>query len=203
MYAFLPTFLGMLRLLRRHWWNKDKKWVLHKNLQKMAHISRIWTKFVRIEGKHVDHKILPPPRSCLQMRISSFPRQRLTRSGDNFLCKSDTTDSVRSKMTKKSTFGRHSRFYLLRTPPLTQKVILLPQPMLLHLTRLQPRLHPHLQPRPRGSRLRRGIHLFMIRSTCSVTRLGEISPLWQNFKSIWATFKSFIYYLAKLRTFFD
>ena len=67
------------------------------------------------------------------------------------------------------------------------------------LTRLQPRL----QPRPRGSRLRRGIHLFMIRSTCSVTRLGEISPLWENFKSIWATFKSFIYYLAKLRTFFD
>ena len=32
----------------------------------------------------------------------------------------------------------------------------------------------------------------------SVTRLGEISPLWQNFKSIWAPFKSLIYYLAKL-----
>ena len=38
--------------------------------------------------------------------------------------------------------------------------------------------------------------------TSSVTRLGEILPLWQNFKIICATFKSFIYYLAKLWTYF-
>ena len=31
----------------------------------------------------------------------------------------------------------------------------------------------------------------------SVTRFGEISPLWHNFKSIWAIFEIFIYYLAK------
>ena len=36
----------------------------------------------------------------------------------------------------------------------------------------------------------------------SVTRLGEISPLGQHFKCIWANVKSFIYNLAKLWTYF-